>query len=300
MIVGGQDCYAAGNSTDFYFNVTSDLYANISFPTNARVFDRGDDILLRGNITDECKNLIPDVDTIEFKAADGSVYECPSVNNENNGYYNCTIPGTTTNMMAFTYYNVTINATKLYYNFTSNLENNAFVITTYPTLSSPSVSPGAGGWGREYTFNVTVEDLENDVVNVSLWVNTTGEWVMINSTTGQYESPTPLSFKHRFTCPDIGVNQYRFNVTDTWNSSDETTPLTFTLEEDDTFVVIIEGTDAPIDREGYGNIKLVLRIRDVDYMNQYVGAGRNGSIFITTDGSSYDAGNLNTTNSTGH
>jgi len=274
-----------------------------------------DNILLRGNVSDECGLLSGANVTFTVKRAGITYFVCPpdaTLHDENNGYYNCTIPNTSTSGWPVGYYNLTINASKRYYNSSEiYIKENAFRIVTVPKVRQPAqpviTSSKAGvadyGWGERWKFTVEVQDEDNDDVNVSLWVNLTGSWQLLNSTictscdTGSFHT---IEFTgHNFTCSNIGTRQFKFNVSDVYGYKNETSG-TFNIIADDTITYYgLLGDGSQIDREGHDNETLRIRIRDAD-RNVYVGSGVNGSIFITTDGSTYDSGTPNQTNAQGY
>jgi hypothetical protein len=266
-----------------------------------------DNILLRGNVTDDC-GLVPNA-TIEFKARRGVFfYDCIGWNDEGNGWYNCTIQNTTTSTWSTGNYNVTMTASKDYYNSSGEIvKQNAFRLVTVPKLTNPTaISLGGpsipGGWGENWNFTVDVQDEDNDDVNVSLWINLTGDWqyydsqICINCDLGQSHTLNFGPFK--FACENKGTRQFKFNATDVYNYKNETNG-TFQLEKDTIQVFYGQGDGSQIDREGNDNETLSVRIRDSDN-GTWVGAGVSGKIYVTTSGDTTYIGFNSTTDSQGY
>ncbi|MCK5373076.1 MAG: hypothetical protein KAJ20_01960, partial [Candidatus Aenigmarchaeota archaeon] len=117
--------YYSANSTEFYFNITTTpLVAILDYPTGNLTFEKGvDNILLRGNVTDDC-GLVSDANVDIRVVQGGSDYAiCYPAGDETDGWYNCTIANTTHNAWPVGWYNVTIKADKQYYN-----DSNTFIV----------------------------------------------------------------------------------------------------------------------------------------------------------------------------
>jgi len=81
--------YYQDNQSDlFSFNVTGQLKNYLQLPTNGSSYEQGDIITVRGNLTDECSNLIPNANVNFSIINDSSEYFC-DVNDEGTGWYNC-------------------------------------------------------------------------------------------------------------------------------------------------------------------------------------------------------------------
>ncbi|MBU1196974.1 DUF87 domain-containing protein [Candidatus Micrarchaeota archaeon] len=287
-------CYVAGNSTNNTYNITTALTINITNPHYERFF-RGQDILLKANVTDECPNPVTGLATV-MNATGGSNYICSSVNDSGDGTYNCTIPAASTNTMATGPYNVTFQGAKTFYNTTVALKNTAFNLTAVPVLTNPTVSPSTDGWGARYVFNVTVIDIEGDDVTVYLWKRVSfGSWALLNQTTQTFSGLETVSFYNRFTCTDIGGNDFKFNASDINNNTNETTNVSFTITPDLPRIDFSQGAGGDaIVREGNDTKFLEVQVYDLD-LAAYVGTGVNVSFWATTDNVNYDNGNITTT-----
>jgi len=287
----GETAWKNTNSTNFtYIVVTEHLSANITYP-DGQPFRRGiDDIVLKGYVWDDCGPV--EGATVVFKIPSEN-YECVNVYEEGSGYYNCTIPASATASWATGWHDVTIEVIKEYYNGTNVTKVNSFYVATEPEVKLSPEYPtaeasGDGGWGEEWTFSAWVQDLDGDIINVSLWLNLTGEFEMVNSTTLVAVSPTKISFEgHTFDCEHIGTRNFRFYVYDVWNYDDEY-QNTFTIDKDDIMVEYIAGAGTQVNRTGNDVELLRLRIKDTD-RNVYVGENVSGAFFVTTE-----AGNLAT------
>ena len=126
---------------------------------------------------------------------------------------------------------------KAYYAPNSTTEIDAFNLGHAPYLLDPTVYPSLEGWGYRFQFHVYFGDADNNPNNISLWKsfdNQTWEYVdsQVLSSGG-----IDLYFNERFECSDSyptpgRLNYYKFNTTDTYNYTDETSPLTFNITED--------------------------------------------------------------------
>jgi hypothetical protein len=299
----GDPKFSYTNSSDFRINITTyDLKVSIIQP-NGEVFLKGiDSVIVRGNVTDDCGGVKSS--SIAFVAKQGSSENlCGSVNDEQNGYYNCTFTTGTGWSGTYGYYNVSMNSTKQYYtNSVTDNRENAFYLATKPELLSPGYSSsGDGGWGESWTFTINVKDIDSGNVNVSLWVNLTGQWQLLNSTIcPNCASLTSKSFTgHKFACGNIGPRYFKFNASDQFNYTNETTTQSFSIDKDTTTSEYKFGHLANVDRRGETKTLLVVRILDTDN-NTYVSSGFQGRTFVTTNYADYDLGTSNTTNSTGY
>ncbi|MCK5333302.1 MAG: hypothetical protein KAJ24_02230, partial [Candidatus Aenigmarchaeota archaeon] len=308
--------YNSTNSSVFYFNVTaSPLEVVLEYP-NGQTFVKGvDNILLRGNVTDECGLVAGATASIKVIRGVTQYAECNPSNDEGTGWYNCTIANTTHAEGGQNWptglYNVTIQADKAYYEGSETfVVENAFRLVTVPILSGPSASSdeggNLGGWGETWDFGVNVEDADGNDVTIYFWVNLTGTWELLNTTTWNnpgYQEFVPFIDK-TFTCsatPDLGTKQYMFNASDEYGYKANISS-TFTLEKDDTDAIPTSTLGESVDRNGTDTILLRVRLRDTD-ASQYVGSGVYGKIWVTqnySDTSSYDEGYILQTDASGY
>ncbi|MCK5372962.1 MAG: hypothetical protein KAJ20_01360, partial [Candidatus Aenigmarchaeota archaeon] len=315
-VYSGSSWYKKINSSDLYFNITTiPLSADLSEPDGITKIRGIEDVLLRGNVTDDCGPVIGATSGFVVDRSAITYFTCPpdeTVYDEANGYYNCTIPAASTTGWATGYYNINMTASKSYYN-SSDINRNidAFYLSTIPMVESSLITTASPmgsadfGWGESWTFEVDVLDVDGNDVDVYLWVNMTGDWELLNSTvcTSCGGAPHTISFEgHTFSCSDIGSHDFKFNVSDEYNYTNETSG-SFNIIKDDTITYYgSSGDGSEIGRDGGDFEIFIVRIRDAD-VNVFVGSSipnATGKIFVTTDGSSYDSGTQNQTDSSGY
>jgi uncharacterized membrane protein/5-hydroxyisourate hydrolase-like protein (transthyretin family) len=292
--------YAGGNSSEYYVFVNGSLVPSVAYP-NGTYFYRGQGILLRANLTDECANPVSGAAVDLNASSGGENYVCPAVEDEGTGWYNCTIPGSSTQSMSTGIYNVSFGTSKqYYYPPASTIRTDSFNLTAKTALTNPNVNIVSGGWGRSYIFNVTAQDPENDYVNVTLWKQLgAGSWELLNYTVSQYLAPTTVSFTQLFGCQDIGSNNYKFNSTDASNNTNETAENSFTAMPDEVSVEFSQGIGKNITREGNDNDTFKVQIYDSDRA-AYVGSAVNTTFWVTTNNADYDSGYATQTDASGY
>ncbi|MHA2066354.1 MAG: hypothetical protein ACXABY_18440, partial [Candidatus Thorarchaeota archaeon] len=172
------------NEGNGYYNVSSDLYninlttepliTQIQLPvTNTTIRKYIDTVLIRGNVTDDCaatNGPLSNATTVTFTVEEES-YTCSGWNDEGNGWYNCTIPSNDMDTWLYDYYNISMQATKKYYNSsiaTSKLDT--FILVSNPTADTMTVSStpleaiytpftySNYGWGELFTFTAYFQD----------------------------------------------------------------------------------------------------------------------------------------------
>ncbi|MCK5062746.1 MAG: hypothetical protein KAR23_02355, partial [Candidatus Aenigmarchaeota archaeon] len=283
-VFSGSSWYKLQNSSDFVFNITTiPLSTALTEPDGITMVRGVDNIVLRGNVTDEC-GLVPGASPVfTVEQSDIPYFTCPPDNtlyDEADGYYNCTIPAASTTGWSTGYYDINLTASKTHYNSSDIYRrDNAFRLVTVPQISNPSITTTTAygfsdyGWGESWTFEVDLLDEDQDIINISLWVNLTGDWELLNSTVcTNCGSIQTISFEgHGFSCSDIGTRDFKFNVSDEYNYTNETSG-TFNIIKDDTITYYGGMGDlSQIDREG-NNIEIFsVRVFDADY-DAYVGS----------------------------
>ncbi|MGB9693827.1 MAG: hypothetical protein ACPLYF_03190, partial [Fervidobacterium sp.] len=269
-------------------------------PNQFSEFNVTDQILIRFNVSTDCSEdgLINDttsqtITNIHNQTA--SEYSCMPINNENNGYYNCTWDSTA---KLEGNYSIRVSTSRsFYFDNTTTYFNRFWLENRQPTASNLIVTPNSGGWGATYRFNVTVSDPENDTVICKLFVNTTGSWVYKGSTT--IATPGNCSITvNDFTCNEQGTASFKFEINDStesnlFNTSIATGP---TLQEDVVTVSYVYGNDTTVNRAGNAIQELILRVYDSD--KGVYPANANGTVWVTND--SYWYTWENQTNATGH
>ncbi|MFH1228906.1 MAG: hypothetical protein V1678_00590 [Candidatus Aenigmatarchaeota archaeon] len=275
--------------------ITENLTINITAPINNTPWNSPkksvDNITLYANVTDDCGAVRGA--TLTFHVYDqncgGGVCDCTSVTDYNNGTYSCTILSSQTSTWRNGWHNVSVNVSKQYYNVSSDFQQNSFYLATTPDItpaSFPAIlatsTSGDGGWGERWKFEAWIVDFDGDLVNVSLYLNLSGSWVLRNSTVLTLSTPSNVTFLNNFNCGDIGnVKGYKFVATDAWNYTDQENS-TFNILKDDTTVVYVSGSGEQADREGNDSTLVKVRIYDSDRSNTLVGSNRNGSLYVTT------------------
>lgn len=175
-----------------------------------------------------------------------------------------------------------------------------------PNLSSINVTPSSGLWGDVFNYSVFVNDTDNDDVNISLWVhfNLTDSWSLMGTkiVSGSGIAWFNLSSDRSW----VGYDSYRFEYQDV-NSSGYPVHLKANTSENtgpdigrhNASVVYQLGEQGEVVRPGSNYTVLMVRINDTD-SDSWAGENVSCRFFITTDGSTYDSGAQNFTNSTGH
>jgi hypothetical protein len=220
------------------------------------------------------------------------------VNDEGDGWYNCSWDST-----GEPEGNWSINITTTLENYNSNISvwwNWFWLDNIEQTSGNQSVSPAVGGWGTNYTYNITINDPEGDTVGCYLWTNTTGSgWVLRGNDT-VYGSGNCSILVTDFNWVDVGQAQYRFTINDTYNSFDTDNFTGPTINYDAVTIVHHSGNETDVNRSGDQTTLLMVEVNDTDY--GYPNSTINTTFWISyTNGSTdYDTGFVNTTNSSGH
>ncbi|RKX21714.1 MAG: hypothetical protein DRP45_12005, partial [Candidatus Zixiibacteriota bacterium] len=317
------DGYFTRNSSLFNVNLTTKpLNVSLQLPETNKTMRKGiDSLLIRGNVTDDCYATNGPLAnaTVEFTVPQQN-YLCSPTDDEGNGWYNCTIPvnAPVTNDWAYGYYNLTMNASKKYYNSSSLFnKKEAFILVSNPEIHALTITSKCDrddidptcsnfGWGEVWTFNASIRDPDQsepslgEQLNISLYVNVSGGWRLLNSTVRSDLSvwkDVQLSFED-FNCSDRGSRMFLLNITDIYgyhNSSNASQ----TIQKDTVYVYRISDPDS-IEREGLGTGEFRIRIRDLDN-DTYDNVGVNVSFWFTQNSTSdYDSGHANVTYANGY
>ncbi|MCW1309358.1 MAG: hypothetical protein QXP04_01560, partial [Candidatus Nanoarchaeia archaeon] len=173
------------------------------------------------------------------------------------------------------------------------------------TIVSNETGSSSGAWGFNFTFNITVRvsNSENNV-SVCAWFSKTGSepWKQVGncqiyqapgSGTGQW---TNFTFEFDPDCEDIGSTVFaKFNATNDAGTTNSTTK-TFTITKDKTIFEDVIGNNTET-RRGKTTTLLALRVRDA---NGTLITNLPITFYVTLDGSIYDVGTSNTTNSSAY
>ncbi|RLJ08581.1 MAG: hypothetical protein DRP13_02250, partial [Candidatus Aenigmatarchaeota archaeon] len=174
-----------------------------------------------------------------------------------------------------------------------------------PELTDANVTPSQDFWGEGFNFSVQVNDTEGDCVNVSLWIYhpLTG-WAL-----GGYENVTgngTLWFNLTSDMNWVGINQYNFSYMDynCSNTSEIYHSISYTqnyqgpdVQKHNVSVVYIKGNNSAVNRSE--SVELIVRINDT-VNSSWVGENVGCWFWITFNGSEFDSGHYNQTNSSGY
>ncbi len=234
------------------------------------------------------------------------------------GVYEC--ERNTTDMRA-RWYNTSTNSTRELYNMNATMLADHFFIKTMPVLSSPNITKDPAGWGeaRNFTVNVTDEDLDN--VSIQLYarcvstvfgscpgIYSDSDWHFENeqTLTSPINATAYISLGSNFYgvgCPTRGNWSYRFNATDIPHDyKDATQPANFSVERDDVIFEPFAGYNNPMAwRNGTNSTLLSVRVYDND-SGEYAGSG-NATVWVTKNASnpvSWDVGKFIGINGSGY
>ncbi|RLF07128.1 MAG: hypothetical protein DRJ60_03355, partial [Thermoprotei archaeon] len=289
----GQNCYKPTWSLEWNLTlITIPLSVDLIKPDGESYRKGIDTVDYLGYVYDDCGGVGSAL--TELKAVQGATTHEAQVFTNASGYATYSFDPST---WSLGYYNATINASKTYYNSSEVLlKENAFVLVTQPTVNSLSITTSDAtnpyGWGETWTFEINVFDEDQgtfnfEKMNVSLWINETYGWRLLNSTICYAPncklSTSTITYENSFTCSDIGTRIFNVTATDYWNYTSSLTQQQQIIRDD----VSLYATSTPsrVDREGEVTL-LQARVYDVD-KGEYVGSGIDGAIKITYDGSNY-------------
>ncbi|RLJ02365.1 MAG: hypothetical protein DRP11_03115, partial [Candidatus Aenigmatarchaeota archaeon] len=227
----GNDCYKDENSTPYSIEIWSNISSEVVEP-DGESYIAGTDVNISTRVRDDCDYL--EGATVTINLENGAFNRNYNPSSEGSGWYNMTFNQVTPRR----WYNITVTASKSYYITNSTKKVNAFFYATIPVLSDEYVDHDIGGWGETYNFYVTVLDQDQDLVNLTLWKSFDGtNWTSVHS-----ENVTGDGLTKRFTitfnCSDIGLNYWKFNASDPWGYSDETSIHNITLDPDNSTIQV--------------------------------------------------------------
>ncbi|RLG68790.1 MAG: hypothetical protein DRO11_08605, partial [Methanobacteriota archaeon] len=312
--ITGNDCYhdtSMGQSDGTYY-VKGQLYVDLYEPLEDSEWNVTNMIDFGWNIYSDCYGQGPyDNGNITGVTNDldlnhlGNTSTCTAINDPlSDGNYNCTWNSTTMAEGNWTV-NITADLTDYYQNFTrysdwfylNNLEAN---------LTNPTVSPSSGGWGTNYTYTIAIIDNENDTTTCQLYVNTSNVWSYRGSSTITPSGNCSVSVDD-YDCTDQSDTQFYFVINDTYNTVNTSQTLGInvgpTIAKNDIGFILSSGNGSYINRSDTSIVgitsNLVVIFNDTT-RNSVPLEDTNGTIWITTDNSTFDSGNDTDTNSTGH
>ena len=122
-----------------------------------------------------------------------------------------------------------------------------------------------------YSATVADADISNylfDNLNVSLWLNMSGQWQLANSTLclgtdSNCITGKSISFVQHFACGDQGTHQYKFNVSSYWNYTNTTSSHAFSIVKDDAIIPTGVISETNINRST-GSGRFIFSINDTD------------------------------------
>jgi hypothetical protein len=283
--------------------VTTPLEARIESPYNQTRRKGTDPVFVKANVSDDCGLVSGANITIAIRSFGEDRATCcdsgcdATIYDEGNGTYNCTFSASTIDSLpSYGTYNLTVNATKQYYNDSLTWEHDlAFRLLSQPQIKDLSATPSgsgdtSGGWGETWEFQADVFDDDNDNLTVYLWFNYTGEWELADSQI--WDNPgweEPVTFPgHTFFCNhsvDLGTKFFKINASDVYGYNNNTEISTFTLVADDTIVdTYLSTSTIDLNREGSDSITLWAKFLDVDRASNPVANATNSTVWITYNG----------------
>ncbi|MCK4496686.1 MAG: hypothetical protein KAU24_00705, partial [Candidatus Aenigmarchaeota archaeon] len=308
------------NSTTQWFEIWSYLNGTINTP-NGEGYERkaGNNVPMNFTAYDECQNPVSGLKykKIWLFGPQNYTVENGSITDNGDGTYFHNWSTTVPSPKAMGNYNMTVVINKSYYIEENLTRYSAFDIATGPQLQYPSppiyTSSGDGGWGETWEFKVQCRDEEGDTFNISLWKrrgNTT-EWEFygIQSCQSWPTWSTKTFIINDFDCSNVTpsgeYSWFKFNTSDQWNFSAETSEQDFIIYRDDINVIITDGYQVNIDRNGTGSTYndtelFAVQINDTDRGNIHVEENVSGRFYITTDGTTFNSVLTNQTNASGH
>jgi len=303
--------YKTTNSSAYNVTIVSDMYVTIVRPINESFLRDEEGVILRANVSDECSAVKGyglfdssrlDV-TTEFYIPNKNYY-CTAINDEGNGYYNCTIPQSTVGLWDYGWYDFRFNASAICtypttvdcYTPALQLLNDSFYLASRPTISgpgtetNPTVNPTSAPWAQTFEFNSTINNPDGNKVYIYYWKRKTSEtgWELIGTDSCEPCNNYESGILKKFACKDIGTNEFKVNVTSVCNTADgcnynnsKNGASTFVVEENAVLLEIVY-IDSNVSREGTDYAMFKVRVKDTSN-NSYVPAGVNGSLFVSTD-----------------
>jgi hypothetical protein len=285
------NCYKNTTSDNYTLILKSLTSPSVVHPVGVG-YIRGDYVPVNGTIVDECGYVeeATVVYTYIPQASPQNSYTCTISSNdgwqEGEGWYNCTKRTVGRHQG---WYNVKMDVSETYHASNTTQRDYSFNLGRLPELTDAEVDSYIGPWGQTYTFTVIFTDADYNTNNISLWKSYDGNsWSLVDSTTASGIS-VPIQFSHKFSCDDyISQSPYfyfKFNTSDEFNFTAETTPQNMTLTVDNVTIDVLPQSSSEVRRMGDNLALLAVRIRDTDY-DSYIS---NGSMIInvTEDGSTY-------------
>jgi hypothetical protein len=174
----------------------------------------------------------------------------------------------------------------------------------HANLSDANVTLNVSPWGDWFNYSVFVNDTDGNYVNVTLWYWLEHEGSWFDGSAVNISGNGTAWFNMTSDSTWVGVNKYRFQYQDL-NSSGEPmhSPMNTSIywgplaRKHSTESVYVSGNESVVNRSG--SVEIVTRINDTDN-GTWVQGGVNCTLWVTYNGSEFDSGHANTTNSSGY
>ncbi|MCG2724293.1 hypothetical protein L6303_06120, partial [archaeon] len=172
-------CYKDKNMTGGFktFSIIGQLKNELYYPPDKSIYNVTNSIPINFSVGTDCPsdgNKSAATTTLDLKHSGGTTYGC-TPDDSGTGLYNCT--WNSTEKLEGNY---TVNLTTDLLNYNTNTTwwtNRFWLENLNSTYENNSVTPSIGGWSRNFTFNLSIDDPENDTIICTLFTNTTGNWV---------------------------------------------------------------------------------------------------------------------------
>ncbi|MCK5016373.1 MAG: hypothetical protein KAS32_04800, partial [Candidatus Peribacteraceae bacterium] len=305
---GGTDtdtCYKAINQTPGSQGLTirGQLKNNIERPNSTETeFNVTNQIFVRFNISTDCATegiLNESTATVTLiHNQTGATSSCVSVEDELDGWYNCTWDST-----GEPEGNWSVNVSTILSDYNSNTTvwlNMFFLDNIEQSYSEAYVEPSAGGWGTTYTYNITLNDPESDTIECTLYTNTTGSGWINRGTDIVSGSGNCSIIVTNFNYSDVGQTQFRFVINDTFNTLETPNYTGPAIDYDNVTIVHFQGNATNVNRSGTQATLLMVRVNDTDIGQPTTGINTTFWTVYTAGLSDFDNGSVNITNATGH
>ncbi|MEM2868492.1 MAG: hypothetical protein QXR84_08455, partial [Candidatus Bathyarchaeia archaeon] len=286
-------CYKSAASPIGSINITTiPLNVTLTYPVN-KVFDLGQDVPVIININDDC-GFVPQASVdLVIKNQDGQEYVCNNLIDYLNGTYSCTFSN-----LALGYYTVLVNASKQNYpEGETYVAENAFLVASYPSISNVRAYSSRrndiyGGWGDLWIFEVQLYDSDQEKfdferLNISLYVNLTGNYELVNSTvcySPECKDLTTITLTTTFDCNAIGNRNYKIVLRDYFNNTAE--DVGFINIQPNEVSLYVREYPASIVREGENSGRFIVSVYDED--RRIYASDVNTTFKFTKDGSNFN------------
>jgi len=250
-----EPCYVDAESLNFSLTIFGDLSPTLTQPDGSTNYTEGAIITLRGYVQDDCGINVTDAN-VYFNLTNlrtNESFRCPETGyaTYSGGYYTCDWDSTG---KSSGWYNVTMNASKAYYNNDSYTRGYAFFLVTPVKLTNPTLTvPDDGSWGEPHNFSVVVDHYTDVEVCLLEKIPPATEYTVTNCTTVPTPNNQLVSFIRTYTCAEKEKSlYYRFNASEPGvpESYSETDNYTHYVTKDDVEFIHIYGNETSVNRQG--------------------------------------------------